>query len=199
MQGSGAVRPIRRTGDLGKSGLTKDIRKTKMRALRQCTLTVLLFAGPTAFGQSPPIPDQERQFLSIVDDFAAKYKAAPNDFAKGGLRLQRAKALCGLMRSPAVENWVGTVRTLSSNNAGKGTLAVFLGKHTNSSIVEVLVEPGTPVHEAAGQLRNKQRVVFSGVFTQGDKDCFKESSFTQKGAMTSPFWRFAFSSIKPAK
>lgn len=170
-----------------------------MRALRQCLLPVLLFAAPTALGKSPSIPDQQRQFLSIVDDFAAKYKAAPNDLAKGGLRPQRAKALCGLMRSPAVENWVGTVKTLSSNNAGKGTLAVFLGKRTNNSIAEVLIEPGTPVHEVASQLRNNQRVVFSGAFIQGDKDCFKEGSFTQKEAMTSPFWRFAFSSIKPAK
>lgn len=170
-----------------------------MRALLRCLLPVLVFAGSIAFAKSPPIPDQQRQFLSIVDDFAARYKAAPNDLVKGGLRPQRAKALCGLMKSPAVENWVGTVKTLSSNNAGKGTLAVFLGKKTNQSIVEVLIEPGTPVHEVATKLRKNQSVVFSGAFTRGDKDCFEESSFTQKEAMTTPFWRFAFSSIKPAQ
>jgi len=169
---------------------------------------VYVFAGPVAFAQTPPIPDQQQQFLSIVDDFAAKYKAAPNDMAKGGLRPQRAKAICDLMKNPKVTDWVGTVRELSSNSAGKGVLVVSMSKITNAgtwnnSLSDIgdktLIEPGTPLHEAAIQLKKKQSIVFSGTFVEGDKDCFRESSLTQSGSMSNPKWIFRFASVKAAQ
>lgn len=63
---------------------------------------------------------------------------------------------------------------------------------------KTLIQPGTPLHEAAIQLKRKQTIIFSGTFIKGDKDCFRESSLTQRGSMTDPDWIFRFSVVKPA-
>jgi hypothetical protein len=114
---------------------------------------------------------QQQQFLSIISDFAQKYDAAPNDMAKGALRPQRAKAICALLKDLTIKDWVGTVSKLSSNNEGKGVLVIGLNEQTrvqtwNNALSDIsdktLIQPGTALHEAAVQLSEGQRVVFSG-------------------------------------
>lgn len=152
------------------------------------------------------IPDQQEKFLSIVDDFAEKYRAAPNDLAKGALRPQRAKAVCDLLRDETVRDWVGTVQLLSSNNEGKGVLDVSISRRANVTTwnnslsdmsSQTLITPGTPLHDAALQLTKGQTVIFSGTFITGEKDCFREGSLTQSGSMTDPDWIFRFTAIRP--
>jgi len=179
-----------------------------MRALTYCLSSLLyIFVGSAAFAQ-PPIPDQQQKFLSLLDDFAARYKAAPNEMAQGALRPQRAKAICTLIKNPRVTNWVGTVQKLSSNNEGKGILYVSMSRIANANTWNsalsdmgdrTLIQPGTKLHEAAIQLSRKQTIIFSGTFVGSDKDCFKESSLTQRGTMTNPDFIFRFSSVKPAE
>lgn len=127
--------------------------------------------------------------------------------AQGALRPQRAKAICDLLKNGKITDWVGTVQKLSSNNAGKGVLSVSMSKIANAKTWnnelsdigdKTLIEPGTPLHEAAVQLSRKQSIVFSGTFLKGNKDCFTESSLTQRGSMTNPDCIFRFSSVKPA-
>jgi hypothetical protein len=157
---------------------------------------------------SPPLPEQQQKFLSINDDFAAKYRSAANEMAQGALRVQRASAICSLFQSPTVKDWVGTVQTLSSNNEGKGVLNVSMNKIANAKTwnnalsdigSETLIQPGTPLHDAALQLARNDTIIFSGTFLKDDKDCFKESSLTQRGSMTDPDWIFRFSAVTPAK
>lgn len=166
-----------------------------------------LAVSSAAIAQAPGMPDKQQQFLSIVDAFATKYKAAPNDMAKGALRPQRAKALCDLLKSVKVTDWAGTVRKLSSNNEGKGVLVVTLNRASNVATWNnalsdmsdrTLIQPGTPLHEAAIQLSRNQTIIFSGSFIRGDTDCIRESSLSQSGSMTDPDWIFQFLSVKPA-
>jgi hypothetical protein len=73
----------------------------------------------------------------------------------------------------------------------------------NNSLSDIgdktLIEPGTPLHNAAVQLNRNDTDIFSGAFIKGDKDCFRESSIIQRGSMIDPDWIFRFSSVRPAK
>jgi len=62
----------------------------------------------------------QQQFLSIVDDFAAKYKAATNEMPSEGLRPKRASAICDLLEKGKITDGAGIAQTLSSRNEGKG-------------------------------------------------------------------------------
>jgi hypothetical protein len=179
-----------------------------MRDIRFCLAIVLCILSIPAMAQSPPLPEQQQKFLSIIDDFAEKYKSAKNEMAQGALRVQRAKAICDLFKGPNVKDWVGTVQKLSSNNEGKGVLNVSMSKIANATTWnnalsdigdKTLIQPGTPLHDAAIQLNRNDIITFSGTFVKGDKDCFRESSLTQRGSMTDPDWIFRFSSVKPAQ
>ncbi len=141
-----------------------------MGALPFCVLLILcIFSGSSGFAQSLPIPADQQKFLSIVDDFADKYKSAQNEMAQGALRPQRAKAICALLgpKKGQVKDWVGTVQRLSSNNEGKGVLEVSMSKISkartwNNSLSDfsdkTLITPGTPLHNAAIQLNRTQTV-----------------------------------------
>jgi len=103
------------------------------------------------------------------------------------------------MQNPQVNNWVGTVMRLDSAKDGAGVMAVLLGGKNVHAVLDVQIEPGSPVHDAAIQLKEKQRVVFSGEFVPDAKDCFFQADSEDRGAMTGPGWAFIFSSVKPAE
>jgi hypothetical protein len=158
-------------------------------------------------GTESPMPDRQRQFIDVLDDFAARYSQAPNEMAQGALRPQRAKAICSLMnRDGEVRGWVGKVKKMSSNNEGKGVIEISISprasvKTWNNALSDIgdhtLLEPGSLSHTQAVELRPGQSVEFSGTFPLGDKDCLRESSLTQRGSMSEPEWIFRFQTITP--
>ena len=161
---------------------------------------------PAAVGPAT-MPDKEKKFITMIDEFVERYNSSPNEMAQGGLRPQRAKAVCDLLGDGEVIDWVGTVQLLSSNGEGKGVLDVSLNEDINvmtwnNSLSDfddkTLITPGTPLHDAAVKLSRDQRIVFSGTFVKGDEDCFREGSITQSGSMTDPDWIFRFSAVRPA-
>jgi hypothetical protein len=151
--------------------------------------------------------DRQREFIDVLDDFAARYSQAPNEMAKGALRPQRAKAICSLMnRDVKVRGWVGEVKKMSSNNEGKGVIEISISprvsvKTWNNAISDIgdqtLLEPGSLPHTQAVQLHPGQNIEFSGTFLLADKDCLRESSLTQRGSMSEPEWIFRFQTITP--
>lgn len=112
--------------------------------------------------------DRQREFIDVLDDFAARYSQAPNEMAKGALRPQRAKAICSLMnRDVKVRGWVGEVKKMSSNNEGKGVIEISISprvsvKTWNNAISDIgdqtLLEPGSLPHTQAVQLHPGQNV-----------------------------------------
>jgi hypothetical protein len=163
-------------------------------------------AAPSAATFQSGPPDIERNFVAIIKRYSAAYAAAPNDMAKGALRPQRAAAICALnLRS--VSGWYGEVSTLSSNNEGKGVLAVTIAdgltiRTTNNSFsdqlasIQTLIPIGSNVQTQAMALKKGDVVRFSGRFGSKHSDCLEETSLTMGGSMTEPEFLFQFSDIR---
>jgi hypothetical protein len=158
-------------------------------------------------------PDIQRSFVETIRAARSKFEEAANDMAKGGERVTRAKEVCKLFgvrtggQSPIpVENWVGRVNELSSNNDGWGVLTVEIddslsvATHNNSfsdSFFATLIDPSTELFRTASSLEKNQIVRFSGVFDRAENDCLSEISLTQAGAMRDPQFIIRFQNIEP--
>lgn len=75
---------------------------------------------------SVQIPSSEASLISIVSDAQTKSKNVDNDMQRGGVKASRDRSLCAQFPSLEVANWVGRVKTIDSNNDGKGVLAISL-------------------------------------------------------------------------
>jgi hypothetical protein len=162
----------------------------------------------SAPAESSELPGAEQELIAIVRRYAAAYNSASNDMARGALRPQRAAAICALHLG-TVTGWYGKVSALSSNNEGKGVLAIQIADEvtvgtTNNSLsdglasIPTLIPIGSDVQAAAMQLKKGQLVQFSGRFGSHRDDCLEETSLTVWGAMTDPEFLFQFSTIGPA-
>lgn len=109
------------------------------------------------------------------------------------------------MTSLAANDWIGTVEKVDSNSDGKGVLKIAIAEDIsvrtwNNALSdmgsETLIEPGSPVFEAASAMKRGQRVAFSGTFFRGsDGDCLAESSLSLRGKLEEPEFIFRFSAI----
>jgi hypothetical protein len=188
--------------------------------------SALLFAAvavATVMGAAPaPLPKPvlavdragEATVLAVLNDYAISYEEATNDMAKGALRPGRARALCS--RLPfirvrgVVQDWIGTIETLSATGDGRGVLAVRIGPHatvqtTNNGFSESLSQLSTllasrsPVTKAAMALEVGRKVQFSGVLFPSNTDCMLETSVTMDGSMRDPEYLFRFTDLKAAE
>jgi uncharacterized protein YecT (DUF1311 family) len=151
------------------------------------------------------LPQAEATFVGIVSMAQAEAKGAQNDMQLGGTKAKRDRALCDSGLSYVVNDWVGKIERIDSNSDGKGVLSVsiasdILVKTWNNDLSDLvdrtLIEPGTPLFEAASAMSPGQHVRFSGLLFRGsDGDCVKESSLTLKGKVTEPEFIFRFDKI----
>ncbi len=153
------------------------------------------------------MPVDESNFLSAISSAKDAYDAAANDMAKGGTRANRRNAICNaLNNSPAVNGWVGTIKSLSSNTEGKGVLVITLDsvttvETTNNEFSETLggthtlLDQNSDVFRSASRMKEGDAVVFSGNFYPSDTDCTQEMSLTLEGSMEQPTFLFQFASI----
>lgn len=161
---------------------------------------------PASAPSVPPVPYEEAQFVQIVRQSSTDYDAGANDMAKGATRPARAQKLCATGNRPTVQNWLGVINELSSNNAGKGVLSIRLDQHltlaTNNNDLSdamgmtTLISPGTPLFQAVSQMKVGDTVIFSGSFASNEKDCFEEQSLTQEGSMQDPSFLFQFTDVR---
>lgn len=161
-------------------------------------------------GQELIRPGDEAAFVTAVTQYSSAYDQGANDLAKGAERPARAQALCKLVDSTPVKDWLGSVDTLSSSNDGHGVLKIRLTEHltlgtSNNGFsdpvgMRTLLDPGSLVFQAATALHVGQLVRFSGTFSytfdSKNMDCFEEMSLTQEGAMQDPEFLFRFDSIE---
>jgi hypothetical protein len=105
-----------------------------------------------------------------------------------------------------IQDWVGIVQRLGSNNDGNGTLTVRIGdrialKTWNNSLSDTgagtLITHGSDLFAAASQLREGQLVRFSGSLFPNRSDCYREASLGVAGSMTEPEFVFRFEAIRP--
>jgi hypothetical protein len=170
------------------------------------TWIILLLVGLCDAATAGDMPQDQKQFIEIVERFDRVYAQADNEVAKNATRLQRAKAICATIRTPIVRNWTGTVFKVSSNREGKGVLELTLSTHMrvttwNDSIADIgdktLIDPRSPLFEQTILLKKNQQVLFSGSFIPDSTDCFRETSMTLSDAMDEPEFLFRFSDISP--
>jgi uncharacterized protein YecT (DUF1311 family) len=171
---------------------------------------LLLAAG---CGESKPpapviqLPGDEAALVRIVTTAQAEGAKVENDMQLGGVKANRDSALCNELKSPVVENWVGKVENISSNSDGLGVLSVSIAskvlvKTWNNAFSDMttksLLQPGSPIFQAASTMKPGQQVSFSGRFFKGNSgDCLMESSMTLRGKVREPEFIFAFTSIAP--
>ncbi|MGU3326094.1 hypothetical protein ACLBXB_04075 [Methylobacterium mesophilicum] len=156
--------------------------------------------------EAPPVvlPAQQQAFIKIIDQARRQYAQASNDMAKGAARPARAENICALLASPQISNWIGKVKTLSSNGDGKGVLSIEISKDLeiktwNNAVSDTfdrtLIEPKSQLFQSASMLREGQQVQFSGSFIKDRSDCFRESSMSLAGSIRDPEFVFRFTSI----
>lgn len=157
---------------------------------------------------SVELPASEQSFISTVSAAQSQSRNVDNDMQRGGVKAARDRSLCTQMGSLQVTDWVGTVGTIDSNSDGKGVLAVQVAPDItvetwNNALSDIgsdtLIEPGSPVFQAASAMKQGALVRFSGTFLPGDDggDCLREGSLTLEGKVESPDFIFRFSSIAP--
>ena len=160
-------------------------------------------AAPAA----PARPADQDAFLAAIDAAADRFRAAPNDMARGGERPIRAQDICRALPNLAVRGWVGTIHALSATNSGDGVLSIRLDRRTtvgtwnnglSDASARTLIPNGSALYLAVVQMRVGQTVVFDGAFLPNRDDCIMEKSLTVTGAMTSPEFAVRFSSVRLA-
>jgi hypothetical protein len=151
------------------------------------------------------LPQDEATFVRIVSAAQEEAQSAQNDMQVGGVKSKRDRALCDSGLSYVVNDWVGKLERIDSNSDGKGVLSVsiapdILVKTWNNDLSDLvdrtLIQPGTPLFEAASAMSPGQYVTFSGLLFRGsDGDCAKEASLTLKGKVMEPEFIFRFDKI----
>jgi hypothetical protein len=158
--------------------------------------------------KKPPIilPSDQQKLIDIVTTAQAESKHAANDMQRGGAKAKRDQALCLAVTQAAV-NWIGKIESIDANSEGKGVLKISLARNIHvetwsnavSDIIHhTLLEPGSPVFNAASSMKKGQLVVFSGSFFRGDEgDCLAEGSLTLEGKIEEPDFIFKFTALAP--
>jgi hypothetical protein len=125
--------------------------------------------------------------------------------ARGATRPARAREICAAVPSGSAIIWAGQVKTLSSNNEGRGVLAVSVSDDItlqtwNNALSDIgdktLIDPHSSLFAKASKLSVGQFIVFSGAFIRDPSDCFRETSMTVQGGMTAPEFIFRFVAIR---
>lgn len=150
------------------------------------------------------MPAAEQEFIYAVQQGQTASRSAPNEMAKGGTRFQRRQAICSILPSATVSDWIGQIAQLESNGDGKGVLQISLGENirvetSNNDFSDIdhntLIDPSTPLFETLMRMSVGTRVVFSGSFFPSKVDCVEEQSMTLDGSMTSPEFVFRFATV----
>lgn len=162
----------------------------------------------SAIAAPPPLalnsPSDEEALITVVNQAREKYRAAPNDMAKGGVRVWRKQAICNLLPSLSVTNWKGKIYELSSNSDGNGVVTIKISSYIyletwNNSLSDIgdntLIDPNSELFQKLSAMKKGDVVRFSGDFIESDTDCIEEHSLTQEGSMLEPEFIFRFSSL----
>jgi peptidoglycan hydrolase-like protein with peptidoglycan-binding domain len=154
--------------------------------------------------QAATLPRDQTDFIGAVDTARTAYRSGSNDLAKGAARPSRRQAICSALSSLAVQNWVGTVESLSSNQDGLGVLSIKIGKDIymktwnnfiSDADYDTLIDPSSRVFQTAMGLKKGDQVRFSGYLFPDEVDCVKESSVSLSGSMYSPEFILRFSDL----
>jgi len=160
-----------------------------LRSVVNLSLAALLLSA-CGSGEPDPRPASQIAFTAAVAQYAEEYRAA-NDLRRPEIRAARKDAVLAAAPGGEVVNWIGVVKQVRKADGG-GALDIQVegAPCTLRNIDGFSFAPGTPAHELLQVLREKERIVFSGMFISDEKDGARELSITTFGGMTEPEYAF---------
>ena len=153
-------------------------------------------------------PQVQTDFVNFVINAQKEAKTADNDMQKGGVLAKRDKKICDILSSKRATDWTGTVKTVSSNNDGKGVLSIAIAKNVDittwnnafsDTFDKTLIEPGTSLFNAAASLKKNEQVKFSGQFISDSEGCLGTQNLSLTGKVSKPDFTFRFSNVSVLK
>jgi hypothetical protein len=152
------------------------------------------------------LPKAQRDFIAAVASARNVYLSRTNDIQPEKIRVTRATAIRSALGGYNATNWVGIVADVSTNYDGLGVLVISLSDDPNVSISnvnigftdiasDILVRKNTPLYDQLGEIKKRDKVVFTGRFLPDTRDFIKESSATLHGSMDAPNYVIRFSSV----
>ena len=155
------------------------------------------------------IPNDQVQFINVVESFYEPYRSAPNELKKSALRADRRSAI-GKLRYPTkeVSDWIGTLQEMGTNSDGEAHIAIKLEgsrniiiKTWNNSFSDLadgtLIKNGSELYNRIADLSRGKKVRFSGfLLPDTQRDQIRESSLTERGSMLDPAFLMRFQDVK---
>lgn len=173
-----------------------------MRTLRitlylACSCLALATFGAAA-ARADALVDQ-RRLAETIAKAKLSYKAASTEIQRTSVRIGRKQEICAF-GTPEVRNWYGRVVDVKSENDGSAGLIVDVKGFRLRQVATLFssgnfIKPDHPLYRTYLTLKPGDLVAFHGHFQTGDKDCFREMSVTENGAMIGPDFVFDFSEV----
>lgn len=166
--------------------------------------SVALMKAADALNSAPPIGEEQKRFISIVNEVRDLFQAAETEMQKGATRPVRAERLCSAFPSIKINNWIGKITKLSTNSDGNGILYIDIGDKIlfttfNNSFSDAsygtLIETKTSLYSKLLPLQVGNIVRFSGTLFSNKKDCFLESSLSVATSVRNPEFIIRFTDV----
>ena len=138
----------------------------------------------------------QQKFISTVESFIRPYREAPNQLQASAVRVKRQEALRSLMPYMRVKGWTGTLESMATNSKGHASITVQPSGTTSITLVSAVDIPhGSALFDTIANLKTGDPIAFGGWFVPENQDYIEEISFTERGAMTDPEFKFRFTEI----
>jgi RNA polymerase subunit RPABC4/transcription elongation factor Spt4 len=163
---------------------------------------------PTATNSSVSVdlrPEEQQNFEILITTYSRRFDEAQNELQESTFRKERMNAIKDLDINPQINNWVGTLGRLGTNSEGKAHITIKLNNHLTISTWNnafsdfsdnTLIQMDSDLYKTLYNMRNGQKVRFSGFFIQSSDDYFREKSLTIRGTMKTPDFLMRFSDIE---
>lgn len=150
-------------------------------------------------------PALQTEFVSIVEEARTRSTGA-HDALRDSLFRDRNEAICKLLDSMEVNEWVGQVEGLKRLSDGRIELTVRIGRslsliNRNTAIVfgggaRNWIEVGSPVYASLLEIEKYQRIRFSGTFMEDRRDCIRATRKNLRDSLYMPEFIFRFSHVE---
>ncbi len=138
----------------------------------------------------------QNKFINVINKYANSFLVAKNQIQESVQRDQRKLEFSNLLSWYYINDWVGTIKYISTDSNGDGSLKVDIESNV-TLLSSSYIKKGSQLYNVLFNLIHKQKIKFSGSFVPSEKDYFKEDSITIRGSMTAPDFEFEFESIAP--
>lgn len=152
------------------------------------------------------LPADQQAFIALIREYEAIYDEAETDLQRANVRVQRRQALCDLIPSRTISNWIGEVDTIGGNSDGDAYIDLEIADGINIGtwnnrlsdlFDDTLVLATDPLYDTLLALTEGTRVVFTGEFMESTDECMRTSNLTEVFDMARPDFKFRFSAVAP--